>query len=550
MKNTREHIYRLLLDLVSVASVSPSYEEVTVAKLMHHRLASIPYFAAGKGDLRLIAVEDDPLDRKIVFAMVKAEPKTPRTIILTGHMDVVEAAESGSLAHHAFSPEDFTWELASMSSLNLPPEAEEDLESGNYLFGRGVMDMKSGLAIQIALLSELSETPENLPCNYIFLAVPDEENNSAGMRTAVKYLAGLQKTEGLDFLACVNSEGTGPKFPGDRNRYVDIGTIGKIMPFFYCVGRESHVGQYFSGLNANLLASAVNLIMEANSEIADSFNSEVYPPPANLKHTDLRDLYSVTLPARAITYYNHLTVTATPGTVLSYMKQTARKAFEDALSHLRASAELFARKSGQPLEIPWTPRVITYEDLLHHVQKGFSGDLREHLATFAAGLPDSMDQREKSVAVVSEALRLSHHKDPVIILGFLPPFYPHRSNLRQNPRELALLEVIDKVIDEAKTEFGETLVISEHFAAISDLSYLGFQGTRDDLMQLAENTPGWGTVYDLPVDELLALDVPVVNLGPHGKDAHKFTERLELDYSLEVAPALLKSLVSSLSKLE
>lgn len=549
MKNTRESIYRLLVDLVSVASVSPGDEEVTVAEVMHQRLAAIPYFSAGKGDLRLIAVEDDPLNRKIVFAMVKAEPATPRTIILTGHLDVVEAAEAGSLARHAFSPEDYTRELAS-GSLSLPPEAQEDLESGDYLFGRGVMDMKCGLAMQISLLAELSETPEDLSCNYVFLAVPDEENNSAGMRTAVKYLAGLQEAEDLDFLFCVSSEGTGPKFPGDRNRYVDIGTIGKIMPFFYCVGRESHVGQYFSGLNANLLASAVNLIMEADSEMADSFDSEVYPPPANLKHTDLRDLYSVTLPARAITYYNHLTVTTTPGTVLSHMKKTAEKAFEDALSHLRASAEVFARRSGQPVDIPWTPRVITYEELLNNVQKGFTGDLGEHLATFAAGLPDSIDQREKSVAVVTETLRLSQDKDPVIILGFLPPFYPHRSNLRQSSREVALLEVIGKLIDEAQSKFGETLVISEHFAAISDLSYLGFQGARDDLMQLATNTPGWGTVYDLPVDDLLALDVPVVNLGPAGKDAHKHTERLELDYSLNVAPTLLKSLVESLSELE
>ncbi|HHY11072.1 MAG TPA: hypothetical protein GX529_00410, partial [Firmicutes bacterium] len=51
-------------------------------------------------------------------------------------------------------------------------------------------------------------------------------------------------------------------------------------------------------------------------------------------------------------------------------------------------------------------------------------------------------------------------------------------------------------------------------------------------------------------DDLLKLDIPVVNLGPWGKDAHKFMERLDVDYSLEVVPKLLKSLIQKLAQLE
>ena len=70
----------------------------------------------------------------------------------------------------------------------------------------------------------------------------------------------------------------------------------------------------------------------------------------------------------------------------------------------------------------------------------------------------------------------------------------------------------DRVIDEARDRHNETLVISEHFASISDLSYVGFQGEREELLPLALNTPGWGHVYDIPLDDLLKLDIPVVNL--------------------------------------
>ena len=69
-------------------------------------------------------------------------------------------------------------------------------------------------------------------------------------------------------------------------------------------------------------------------------------------------------------------------------------------------------------------------------------------------------------------------------------------------------------------------------------------------MPLAENTPGWGKVYNLPLEVLLKLDVPVVNLGPSGRDAHKYTERLDLRYYLGPYPILFRSLIRRLSKLE
>ena len=38
----------------------------------------------------------------------------------------------------------------------------------------------------------------------------------------------------------------------------------------------------------------------------------------------------------------------------------------------------------------------------------------------------------------------------------------------------------------------------------------------------------------------------MVNIGPFGKDAHKFTERLEKDYSFKVAPTLVYETIMKL----
>jgi arginine utilization protein RocB len=546
MTVSRQEIYDLMLELVAIPSVSPSPAETELAELIYSKLAELPYFKANKDDLVYIPVPDDPYGRKAVFAIVRAQPETNRTLILTGHFDVVDTSSAGALADVAFRPEEYTRRIR---ELKMPEEARQDLESGKFLFGRGVMDMKLGIAIQMALLGKYSQAPENLPVNIAFLAVGDEENNSAGMRAAITYLANMQ-AEGYDFLACINSEGVIPKFPGDTNCYVDIGTIGKIMPMFYCVGRESHVGQYYAGLNANLLAAAVVMELEGNPEWAEEWKGEVYPPPASLKLKDLRDIYSVTLPARAVVYFNHLTVTGTPDEILEKMKSVAHKAFERAVEHMSRSAASFWERAKAPAPVPWEPKVITVQELVSEVAQTFHGDLDGHIKAYIGKLPEGTDEREKSLFVMEELLKFYPDKNPMIVVGFLPPYYPHRTNKRESAREKGLLDAVNRLIAQAKAEFNETLVISEHFASISDLSYVGFQGKREELVPLAHNTPGWGVIYDIDLDNLLKLDIPVVNLGPWGKDAHKFMERVELDYSLEVVPVLLESLIEKLAQLD
>ncbi len=543
MDSLRQTIYDLMIELIAIPSVSPSAAETEAAEFIYHKLADLPYFKQHADDLDYVPIPNDPFDRKGVFAIVKAEKQTNRTIILTGHIDVVDTTEAGMLSETAFHPEEYTKKI---SKLKLPKEAKEDLKSGKFIFGRGVMDMKSGIAIQMALLAEYSRNPENLSANIAFLAVCDEENNSAGMRAAITYLADLQD-KGYDFVSCISSEGVIPKFPEDTNRYIDIGTIGKIMPMFYCVGRESHVGQYYAGLNTNLLASMITLELEGNPKWAETWKEEVYPPPASLKQKDLRSLYSVTLPAKSVVYFNHLTATGTPDQILKRMESIARIAFEKSVQHMVSSAKQYTKKSGTPVVIPWEPKIITIHQLQTEVASDFDGDLDKHLSRYIQSLPSDMDGREMSLLVVAELLKFYPDKDPMIIIGFLPPYYPHRTNKRETVREKALIQVVNEIVTEAKSDYNETLVVSEHFASISDLSYVGFQDERQELIPLAHNTPGWGIIYDIDLDNLLKLDIPIVNLGPWGKDAHKFLERLELDYSLEVVPNLMKSLVKQLS---
>ncbi|MDD3513621.1 MAG: M20/M25/M40 family metallo-hydrolase, partial [Synergistaceae bacterium] len=296
-------LYSLLLDLVAIPSVSFSEEENRAADFIFSTLSDLEYFRRNPSFLRFLPAEGDPLGRKAVAALVKANPRTKKTVIITGHFDVVDAEACGHLKNLAFSPEEYTRRV---DELEIPEEARDDLASGEYLFGRGVSDMKSGIALEMCLIGALSRL-ESFPANVMFLAVPDEENTSAGMRGAVPWLVRLRNEWELEYTACLNSEPSvgGRGIPAGG---VYVGTIGKIMPFYLCVGKEAHVGDYYEGVSASLLTSYLSLILEGSPETAESLDGVHFPPQARLRFKDLVKNYSVTLPERSVAYYNCLTV--------------------------------------------------------------------------------------------------------------------------------------------------------------------------------------------------------------------------------------------------
>lgn len=193
-----------------------------------------------------------------VAARVMAEPPTAHTVILTGHFDVVDTAVYGELAPRALDPD----ALGRLLGPTLPdPQA--------WLFGRGSMDMKAGLAVEMELLRDLAADPTRLPVNLLLLAVPDEENASAGMRGAVPWLVNLAEREGLDYLAAIDAEPSSAGLPDAQGPVLFEGTVGKLMPAFLCLGRETHVGDAYAGLSAALLSSRIHLLAENNPDLAD-----------------------------------------------------------------------------------------------------------------------------------------------------------------------------------------------------------------------------------------------------------------------------------------
>jgi arginine utilization protein RocB len=132
-----------------------------------------------------------------------------------------------------------------------------------------------------------------------------------------------------------------------------------------------------------------------------------------------------------------------------------------------------------------------------------------------------------------------------VVVGFVPPFYPTRVNRRASQPEQAVRSAASALRENLKHR-GVYFKEVEIFQGITDLSFTGFQGSETELDLLADNVPLWGRGYDLPMEDLRKIDVPCVILGPIGKDSHKITERVELEFSFNVLPFVLKDFVTSI----
>lgn len=529
-----------LLELCKVPSISETSGELLISQKLYDMLSEMNYFQMNSKHLYHLPISGDPYGRSFVAGLLRGNQKSSKTVILLSHYDVVAVEDYGSLKEHAFDPEKYT-ELLKSSNINLPEEARKDLASGDYLFGRGTMDMKFGIALDIEILHEVSKDLENFPGNILFLSVPDEEASSVGMLGAIEFLNQLKQKESLDYKCCIVSEPHFPAYEGDTSNYIYTGTVGKLLPVFYCIGKETHAGEPFAALNPNLLTAKLIEKIEQNPELCEQDRGCTTPAPVCLKSADTKTEYSVQTPTTAYAYFNLVTLKKTPIEIMDKLKSIATEAFEDALAEIKKKAVKWSEVTGDKLQLPkFMPTVITYSELLAQCKQLHGSSILQHMENFVKS-SKLQDPRQLSIETIKELCKFSPHKDPMIVVFFAPPYYPSCSGIDHYP----ILDSLSKdIIQRAKTLDVE-LLQQPYFTGLSDMSYLGLPGSLD-ASAVASDFPVWGSRYSLPLEAMAELNIPFINLGPLGKDAHKYTERLCISYSFDKTAQLVLDTVMNI----
>jgi arginine utilization protein RocB len=522
---TPETLRQLLCEVVSWKSMTLSEGEREFPLKVQAKLQELTYFQNFPNQM---ALHDADLGRRLLTALYR-HPDATETIVLISHFDTVSTEEYGDLEPFAYKPEELT-KLLHNRIHELPEDAVKDLQSGEYIFGRGTMDMKMGLVMHMGLIEKASI--EEWPINLLLVTVPDEEVNSAGMRAAVGKLLELKEEYKLTYKLFLNGEPTFSQQPGDNQYYIYSGSIGKIMPTAYFYGKETHVGEPLSGITAPYLASFLTQRIEWNSSFQETSLGETTPLPVSLQLKDMKMEYSVKTPYRAAALYNIFLMKRTAAENFEIFKKVAEdaaKACNDAYSQMCKTQRV--KPVGEV-------KVLRYEDLLKHALEKLGPEVVAEMKA-AIYANKEWDDREKSIQIADTLMIQCQELAPAIVLLFAPPYYPA---VNSSDDEL-VVECVDFVKKLGKQKFDLSVQQIHYFNGISDLSYVNYHDEQEGWTAFQENTPVWGDSYSIPFKEMAELKAPVLNIGPFGKDAHKRTERLHIKSAFEMVPSLVEDMI-------
>ena len=514
-------IEKILKAYLRIPSITATTGEALVPQFIHATLAGTPYFKNHPDHMGAWEIKEDPYDREVAWAMIRGGSK--RTVVLIHHFDVVVTDNFGPLQHLAFEPEPLEDALKSDPAI-LTDQGKTDLFSGQWMFGRGAADMKGGGAIHLALFdtyARLSEKERNDLPTLILLAVPDEENMSAGMRAATGLLCHLKKNRDLDYALMINSEPHQRKSP--RNGLISQGSIGKLLLFVYVRGVMAHAGKVLDGLNPTGIMAKIVDRTDLSDEFLDEAHGQTSIHPTWMLSRDLKKHYDISFPEACYGIFNVLNFHTPPDEVIHKMDVVCREILGEYQDRVNWKRQILSKKTGVDMPaLDWMPCVMPY------------GDLKA-----ATPAPDSPMELTEELAFRTAAFE---QESPLIIVGFCPPYYPGVSNPDQE-------SLHKQVTDFTMARFSQEYDNEAFYTGICDLSYAKAPDNPEAFKAAMAHMAG-GDNYHIPFDEIKTISMDVINIGPWGKDFHKPSERVLKEDLFIRTPQIIDHMIRQYGKKE
>jgi succinyl-diaminopimelate desuccinylase len=196
-------------------------------------------------------------------------------ISFAGHTDVVPAGDEAAWSHGAFAG---------------------DVKDG-FLYGRGAVDMKGGIACSVAAVLEYLAAHDGQPKGSIsFLITGDEED--IAVNGTIKLLQ-WAAARGEKFDHCVLGEPSNVETLGDC---IKIGRRGSLSGTLYVDGTQGHVA--YPHRAANPVPDIANLVVALSNEPLDHGSAQFQASNLEFTSIDVGNPASNVIPAQARAKFN------------------------------------------------------------------------------------------------------------------------------------------------------------------------------------------------------------------------------------------------------
>ncbi len=533
----KERIRQLFEESIAARSFTNSAREQEAEQFLMEKISSIPYFKENPdffGEKKL----GDFYDRSNIWALKKGTGK--ETVIFFHHHDVVDTTDYGKYEEIAFDNEKI--KKTYLAEPDIPQHVKDDAASGEWYFARGSADMKAALALQLGVFEEYCKK-DNPKINLLYLSVADEESYSTGMRAAPTLLKEIKDKFDLEYTLAIDSE----PFEGDKagEKILHIGTVGKLMPIVVAQGVLAHIKEPLEGINAVSLMSKISEKLDLRPELADKSKGEQSPLPSWGFMRDRKEVYDASTVLRAAGYFSILYLEKSPEDLLEKVREISKEATDEYYEKLLTLQKQFDVKATLK-----RPRVMLYDELVAECEKldGFDKKLEEINAQALEHLKGGETFQNVTIQCVEEMLEFYGKKEAIIVIAMAPPYYPALSSSRIEKKGV-IIPKLKAHYENYLKEKGFNLKTEEYFMGICDISYCGLDKPVDVHKAVLRKTAVDKSVYDIDFDSIADVNVPAVNLGPWGKDLHRYTERVLEKDSFELIPDYLLYLMEDIESI-
>ncbi|SFH52567.1 M20/M25/M40 family metallo-hydrolase [Pisciglobus halotolerans] len=535
MQSIKEILYRL----VAEQSDTGTRQEVKMADTIYEMLMEDDYFRqhpqyCGK------YLKEDALGRPVVWAMKPGKSK--KTVILLGHYDAVELAPYGSLTAYALNPELLKQKMKETAIED--KQLKKDLDDDDWAFGRGMGDMKAGVAINLSFL--LSDKAYD--ATLLFVSVPDEENLSSGAMQAVQLYQELQEQYDLEYTIALLGEPETKEKENISEIQVLEGSFGKIMPVVMTKGILSHVANIAQGLNSTFMLAEIVRNMEINPSFITHSLGQSTPLPTTLVMKDLKATYDVSTPQYSAACFNILFVDSKkPLAFLNDIRRITEQSMATVTQKYQQSFDKLVRLGNEQKDemIDTSAKIVTItalEDLLQKKNEHFSNQKQQKIEQLKTAIQSGeWTLLEASLDYLKWLLTQYETTRPVVLIGFVPPYYPAVTNRKV---EKDVESLLDGVAELTQASFGGTIKRASYMPNVCDISYLmnaDPEGDRQFLQHLAL-TPD---IYDVPVEKIAKLNIPVFMIGPTARNIHEVGERVFMPDVEHRIPLLIEKIIQN-----
>lgn len=529
LKNFKEEAVSMLKWLISIPSITRTKGECEIAEAIFQHLKDQNYFKKNPSHIRYIPHQNEI--NHSILAFVQAKNSTPNTLVILCNTDTSNDEGFGVVKALATKSDELKLKLKSIASVDSQKQA---LENDDYVYGLGSFECKAPTAGLLVLLKYLSENPELLAVNLLFVCTSEQLNAHQGIRECLPYINDLTKE--LHIKLKLSLTFRPETLPNDPDRFrLYTANMGKIETCFYILGKGANPERPFTGFSPTLVASKIISAIELNSALTEDLSNRALLPTFNYIRT--HNNRSANTPNSTILSFSIPFINIDLIDLIEILKQVAAESLEQAATLIDDRHAKFDFIQGNNFEaLTGDAEIISYSDLFYRASRHYRGNLASAIEGLLQNCAaEGLSSQDTAKNVIERLVDLTSLPRPSIIVYFGNDFIPQQLLRKNHSEDRDLYIRLNSAIEEFNFLKETKTLDIENECQPNDGCFIRPVGIDAALKSLTNESP-------IPVNTFYNLNAPCVSVTYKGGDLYTPYEHVDSDFFVQMQYLLDKLL--------